>query len=44
MSWWKEEIKRKVELGKELGRQKRLEHNVKVKKFFKRGEKKDEDK
>jgi len=41
MSWALDEIKRKMELGKELGRQKRLEHNTKVKKFFGR-KKKDE--
>ena len=41
-SWWKEELKKSIEEGKRRGREKRLEHNTKVKKFFGRRKKKDE--
>jgi len=33
---WREEVRLKMEQGKEIGRRKRLEHNKKVKKFFSR--------
>ena len=40
---WKTHLKQQIELGKELGRQKRIEHNEKVKKFFKFGKKKEKE-
>lgn len=43
MGWALDEIKRKMEIGKELGRKKRLEHNKKVKKFLGRKKKDDEE-
>jgi hypothetical protein len=34
MGWATEHIKQQIELGKELGKKKRLEHNEKIKKKF----------
>jgi len=43
MVWWKDRIREKMEIGREIGRRKRLEHNEKVRNFFGREKKKDED-
>ena len=42
MSWWKDYIKQQMEIGRELGKKKRKEHEEKFKKFFKRRKKNEE--
>jgi len=43
MEDWRERIRMQMELGKEIGRRKRLEHNKKVKDFFGKFKKKKEE-
>jgi len=43
MSWWTDEIKRKMEMGREIGLQKRFEHEEKIKKLFRRKKKNDKE-